>query len=109
VIDALKRGRTDLPLVNLPGGRATAMPHVPKGARYERRTFACEAGARDYRLFVPAALPEGPRGLVLMLHGCTQTADDFACGTRMNDLADRHGLIIAYPDQSLEWAPRGGQ
>jgi poly(hydroxyalkanoate) depolymerase family esterase len=106
VIDALNRGRPELPLANLPGARPAAMPHVPEGARYERRRFACAAGARDFRLFVPAGA-DAPRGLVLMLHGCTQTADDFACGTRMNELADRHGLIVAYPDQSRADNPHG--
>jgi poly(hydroxyalkanoate) depolymerase family esterase len=37
--------------------------------------------------------------LVCMLHGCTQDAASFAAATRMNGTADRHGFIVAYPQQ----------
>jgi poly(hydroxyalkanoate) depolymerase family esterase len=99
VIDALRRGRRDLRWADVPFRRPSAAPTVAEGARYERRSFSCAAGARDYRVYVPAALTDEPKGLILMLHGCTQNADDFACGTRMNDLAEAHGLIVAYPEQ----------
>jgi poly(hydroxyalkanoate) depolymerase family esterase len=99
VIDALRRGRRDLRWTDAPLRRPFAAPNVAEGARYERRSFSCAAGARDYRVYVPAALTDAPKGLILMLHGCTQNADDFACGTRMNDLAEAHGLIVAYPEQ----------
>lgn len=38
--------------------------------------------------------------LMVMLHGCTQSADDFAKGTNMNTLADEKGFIVIYPQQS---------
>jgi poly(hydroxyalkanoate) depolymerase family esterase len=99
VIDALRRGRRELRWADVQFRRPSAVPNVAEGARYERRSFSCAAGARDYRVYVPAALADTPKGLILMLHGCTQNADDFACGTRMNDLAEVHGLIVAYPEQ----------
>lgn len=85
----------------LPGmARTNGPPFVPEGARYQTRSFASQHGSRDYRLFVPSSLAAGPRGLVLMLHGCTQNPDDFARGTDMNSHAERHGLIVVYPHQS---------
>jgi poly(hydroxyalkanoate) depolymerase family esterase len=74
---------------------------VPDGAAYLTRTFTCEAGSRDYTLYVPSHTDRRKRPLIVMLHGCTQYSDDFAVGTGMNRLAEEHGFIVAYPRQSM--------
>ena len=68
------------------------------------RTYRGAAGQRAYRLFVPQA-PDGVRGLILMLHGCTQNPEDFALGTAMNRIAAREGLVVAYPAQTKAYNP----
>jgi poly(hydroxyalkanoate) depolymerase family esterase len=72
---------------------------VPDGAAYLTRTFACEAGSRDYKLYIPSHMDGRKLRLIIMLHGCTQNPDDFAVGTRMNQLAEEHGFLVAYPRQ----------
>ena len=53
---------------------------LPEGARLEERVFANEAGSRPYKLYIPSTLGSEPVPLVVMLHGCTQSPDDFAAG-----------------------------
>jgi poly(hydroxyalkanoate) depolymerase family esterase len=62
--------------------------------------FVCDAGCRRYRTYVPASARQGATGMIVMLHGCSQTPEDFASGTGMNDLADENGFIVVYPHQS---------
>ena len=64
-----------------------------------RRSFASPHGTLDYRLYVPAT-PLASPPLVVMLHGCTQSAEDFARGTQMDALAEEMGFIVAYPEQT---------
>jgi poly(hydroxyalkanoate) depolymerase family esterase len=79
--------------------RVTSPPSMPDGAQFVSRSFACAAGARAYRLYIPSCAAERPRGLIVMLHGCKQNPDDFATGTNMNAVAETHGLLVAYPHQ----------
>ena len=72
---------------------------VPEGARFIERTYSSPAGSRTYRLFIPSRYREQPLPLVVMLHGCTQSPDDFAAGTRMNFLAEEQNSFVVYPAQ----------
>ena len=86
-------------------GRGQARPlgvlQIPQGAEYRTRTFVSDSGRLTYKLYVPRNLPTAAkRPLIVMLHGCTQDADDFAVGTRMNELAEEIGFLVAYPEQS---------
>jgi poly(hydroxyalkanoate) depolymerase family esterase len=78
---------------------ATAQP------RPEGRFIRGELGTRSYRLYVPRAALGAPGDagpslpLVVALHGCWQTAEDFAVGTRLNEAAERRRLLVIYPAQ----------
>ena len=59
-------------------------------------------GMRQYHLFVPTSLDQilrPPAPLMVMLHGCGQSAAEFAHVTRMNALAAREGFMVLYPQQ----------
>lgn len=109
VLQVLRKGRAEGGIAPaLRGGLAgtsRAGPRVAEGAEYATETFASPAGTRHYRLYVPASFHGAPRGLLVMLHGCKQDPDDFATGSRMNEVAEAHGLIVAYPAQASSANP----
>ena len=89
---------SDAPTV-LPGN---GLPDALAGV-FAEHSFSNAAGTRAYKLYVPVGYIPNPTTrypLLVMLHGCTQSPDDFAKGTRMNALADQHGFLVAYPAQS---------
>ena len=79
-----------------------ALPGVWQKFWYSRSGSGTIAPARRmlYWLYLPSGTAAAQRPLVVMLHGCQQTATDFAAATRMNALAERKGFAVLYPQQS---------
>ena len=101
---------SSLPPADAGHGAANATESMPRDGsivpgEFLAKSFTNAAGTRAYKLYVPrscVADSSEPAPLVVMLHGCTQSPDDFARGTRMNALADEHGFLVAYPAQAVD-------
>lgn len=84
------------------GGPRPDAPPVdlaPDGGTWCGGTFSAPAGRRDYRLYLPKRRGAELLPVLVMLHGCTQTADAFAAATGMNHAAAEAGCIVLYPEQ----------
>lgn len=69
-------------------------------SRLVEHTYRNRAGSRHYRVYTPRNAPESAAPLLVMLHGCSQSVEDFAYATRMNELAEELGFVVVYPVQS---------
>jgi poly(hydroxyalkanoate) depolymerase family esterase len=70
------------------------------GGRFLTGSYTNQAGTRTYKLYIPSGYHGQTLPLVVMLHGCTQSPDDFAAGTRMNVLAEEYQCFVVYPAQT---------
>ncbi len=82
------------PVGKTPGGKS------PGGGNPLRETR--DFGANPGNLTMYSYLPEGltgPSPLVVVLHGCTQTAAGYDTGAGWSALADRYGFALLMPEQ----------
>ncbi len=79
---------------------AAASKDAAEASQFLIRTFSNQAGSRPYRLFIPSGYHGQPVPLIVMLHGCTQSPEDFAVGSGMNQAAEASGCLVAYPGQT---------
>ena len=78
----------------------TDVRDVSASGKFLARSYSNQVGTRGYKLYVPSGYRGQPLPLIVMLHGCTQSPDDFAAGTRMNLRAEEHDCFVAYPAQA---------
>jgi poly(hydroxyalkanoate) depolymerase family esterase len=115
----LRRERVSEPAVDEPArGRVidTEFSRVDAG-EFISGSYTGQAGTRPYKLYIPSGYAGKPLPMIVMLHGCTQTPDNFAAGTRMNALAEERQCFVLYPAQTgaanrsrcWNWFKRGHQ
>jgi poly(hydroxyalkanoate) depolymerase family esterase len=99
ILDTIDRALTSAGLMLAPATETEAGARTVRPGRPASHVYSNDAGSRMYRVYRPSDAPAGLLPVVVMLHGCTQSAEDFEAGTQMNRLVDLHGFIVVYPEQ----------
>jgi poly(hydroxyalkanoate) depolymerase family esterase len=92
-----------------PLDRSVATANAATGqppCQFLTKAYRNAAGSRNYKLYVPSGYHGQASPLIVMMHGCTQSADDFAIGTRMNEIAEQGTFFVAYPEQPASANPQ---
>jgi poly(hydroxyalkanoate) depolymerase family esterase len=97
-----------------PGTTLRAAPGLAPAACLARPRATLEeldhlpAGPQRWFVHTPPGVATTSRApLLVMLHGCTQSAQSFVAATGMNEAADRHGFVVLYPEQGPAANQRG--
>ena len=85
-------------------GRTGPAPQQSSTLR-ELPEFGQNPGNLRMFVYVPKGLPD-MAPLVVALHGCNQTAQEYDHGTGWSALADRHGFAVVYPEQQPSNNPK---
>jgi poly(hydroxyalkanoate) depolymerase family esterase len=103
-ISALARYRrhwsTLLQTTQAPQGAAASSDHLT-----EVVGFGSNPGALRMFTYAPATLAASP-ALVVVLHGCTQSAASYDLGAGWSTLAERHGFVLLLPEQTAANNPK---
>ena len=100
LVDRIKGLRSGHGLHGLVEPASVSTPDiVPEGGKFIEATYGNPTGSRAYKLYIPSGYHGQALPLVVMLHGCTQSPDDFAAGTRMNVIAEEQTCLVVYPAQ----------
>jgi feruloyl esterase len=87
-----------------PGSAARTL-EPPVNPLREVTGFGSNPGELRMFTFVPAQMPPAP-ALVVVLHGCTQTAASYDYGAGWSTLAERYGFAILLPEQQVANNPQ---
>ncbi len=91
---------SELQGISKPQAKPTKQNTDKETQQFKYHNFENAAGKRRYKLFTPALYKGQAMPLVIMMHGCTQSPEDFAAGTQMNEIAEKKGFFVAYPEQT---------
>lgn len=91
-------------LSQLSGLAAGSSQHGEASRLKELSSFGSNPGQLRASIYVPAELEKSP-ALVVVLHGCTQTAAGYDVGSGWSQLAERFGFVLLFPEQQRQNNP----
>ncbi len=79
----------------------STVAHAGNG-KFIEQDFNSIMGLRHYKLYIPkTSNPKNKLPLIVMLHGCAQTANDVVTSSHIYEWADKEGFAVLLPDQSI--------
>ncbi|WP_175534220.1 extracellular catalytic domain type 1 short-chain-length polyhydroxyalkanoate depolymerase [Falsiroseomonas stagni] len=87
-------------IVDIDPESGAAVGGAGQSGQFLSGTHRSDQGSITFKLYVPPKMLGARPPLIVMLHGCTESPDDFAAGTRMNAQGEKEGCLVVYPCQS---------